>query len=101
MELAAQAVDESPLVETNLESTLQRLYHLPCRRNFLASSLLRLPTELILRIFEHAIELKDEDDDSPSSVQACRTLLVIVGICFELRKIGMTTHYLWSIVDLR
>ena len=100
MELAAQAIDELALVEINLESTLQRLYHLRRRRNFLASPLLRLPTELILRIFEHAVELGDEDDDSPSSMQACRTLLVIVGICYELRKIGMTTHYLWSIIDL-
>jgi hypothetical protein len=70
MEMSAQSEHELDAVNASIESTLQRLYHLRRRRNFLASPLLRLPTELILKIFVHAIEL---DDDDSSSIHLHRT----------------------------
>ena len=70
--MSAQNEDELAAVETSIETTLQRLYQLRRHRNFLASTLLRLPTELVLKIFECAIELSTDgggdrggsDDDS-------------------------------------
>ena len=60
MESSTQDADELTTVEADIESTLQRLYHLLRRRNFFASPLLRLPTELILKIFRHVIEQDDK-----------------------------------------
>jgi hypothetical protein len=63
IEMSAQSEQDSDAVNADIESTLQCLCHLRRHRNLLTSPLLRLPTELILKIFVHAIEL---DDDTPS-----------------------------------
>ena len=54
MEISTQGDHESDVVEANTESTLQRSCHLRRYRKFLASPLLCLLTELILKIFVHA-----------------------------------------------
>ena len=56
---------EDGVVEID-KSTLQQPYHLSRQKNFLTSALLRLPTELILKIFKHSIELDDEGDSDES-----------------------------------
>lgn len=125
MELSTQSVDELTAVEANIESTLQRLYHLRRHRNSLASPLLRLPTELILIIFERAIEPDDKNDDYSDEIdfycsyddgdvcnnsdnssdsllpkQDFSLLLVLVGVCHQLREIGITTPRLWTTINL-
>jgi len=92
MEMSAQGRHELDEVKASTESALHRLYHLRRRRNFQASPLLRLPTELILKIFEHAVELGG-DDDVP-------TLLLLTAICHQLREIGTASPQLWSTIDL-
>ena len=79
-------------VDADIESTLHRSIHLRRRNNFLASSFLRLPTELILKIFVHAIDLGRplSHNDSP---------LVLTAICHQLREVGITFPQLWSTVD--
>ena len=62
------------------------------RRNLLTSPLFRLPTELILKIFERTIEIEPEGE-SPA-------LLVLTAVCHRLREIGIDTPQLWSTVDL-
>jgi hypothetical protein len=97
MKISAQSENELDAVNASIESTLQRLYHLRRRRNFLASLLLCLPTELILKIFGHAIELVEVDssssDDGP-------TQLVLTAICHQLREIGIASSQLWSTANL-
>ena len=92
----------------NIESAPQRLYYLRRRRNFLAAPLLRLPTELILKIFAHAIESGDDDqslsvwDEETSSPpnDDGPTQLLLTAICHHLREVGMASSLLWSTVDL-
>jgi hypothetical protein len=104
--MSAQSEHELDAVNASIESTLQRLYHLRRRRNFLASPLLRLPVELILKIFVHAIELDDDDSSSSdgsstsSSDNGGPTQFVLAAICHQLREIGITSSQLWSTVDL-
>ena len=62
------------------------------------SPLLRLPPELIVTIFEHAIEHDNYNPSSPS--ERSPTLLVLAAICQELRNIGITVPLLWSTVNL-
>ena len=67
----------------------QKLHHRLFRnQNLLASPLLRLPTELVLKILEHAVEPDDESLPLPRSGP---TLLVLTAICHELQNIGMNT----------
>jgi len=78
--------------DTDEESALHRSVQ-PCRRrNALASPLLRLPTELIFQIFEHAIEIK--------SVHRRPVLLVLTSTCHQLRGTGIAYPRLWATVDL-
>jgi len=63
MEMPARSEHELDAVEASIESALHHVRHLRRRRNILASPLLRLPTELILKIVEHGIEPADDDDD--------------------------------------
>ena len=98
MEISAQNDHELDAVETSIASTLQRLCHLRQRRNFLASPLLHLPTELILKVFVHAIAL--DDDGSAFPPDNGPTLLVLIATCHQLREIGIASPQLWSTVDL-
>jgi len=97
MEISAQNDHELDAVETSIACTLQRLCHLRQRRNFLASPLLHLPTELILKIFVHAIAL---DGDGAFPPDNGPTLLVLIATCHQLREIGTASPQLWSTVDL-
>jgi hypothetical protein len=96
--MPAQSEHELGAVNASIESTLQRLYHLRRHRNFLASPLLHLPTELILKIFVHAIKL--DDHDSWPSDDGGPMQLVLTAICHQLREIGITSLQLWNAVDL-
>jgi hypothetical protein len=111
MELSTHSVDQ---VEADIGSTHQRVYDLRRYRNLLASPLLHLPTELIVKIFGYAIDSdyeddgntddntddSDESDDGSSSTEERPTLLVLTGICHKLREIGTTTPRLWSTIHL-
>ena len=90
-----QSGDELAMVDNSTESDLHRSIHLSRRRNLLASPLLRLPIELILEIFAHAIELDDDENRGP-----LRLLLVLTAICHQLRETGSASPQLWSTVDL-
>lgn len=92
--MSAQSEDEST-AEANIEN-IRRSSHPHYNRNFLASPLLRLPTELILKIFKHAIE----PDDSLSPSRRRSTLFVLIAICHKMREIGITTSHLWNTVNL-
>ena len=61
--MPVQSGDELTPIQTNLNSTLQHLFRLRRHRNSLASPLLRLPTELILKIFERATYPAHDDDE--------------------------------------
>ena len=75
----------------------QQLHHRLFRhQNLLASPLFRLPTELVLKIFEHAVEPDNNNLPSPRSGP---TLLVLTAICHELQNIGRNTPLLWSTID--
>jgi len=97
MEMPAQSGDDTDAVDGSIESTL----HPSRRRNLLASPLLRLPTELVLEVFAHVIELYDNgynfDDDYRRPHD--RTLFVLTAICHQLREVGITSPRLWSSVD--
>src|ERR1700753_1188201 len=82
-------------VEADIES---RPRQLPLRRNSVTSPLLRLPAELIVKIFEHAIE----HDSNSSSLfsDSGPTVFVLTAICQDVRNIGITAPLLWSTVDL-
>ena len=85
------------------------------RRGNLLVPLLRLPTELILKIFAHAIESKgngdhdhddwanyDDDDDDDHHHHHHHLdipLLVLTAICHQLREIGTASPQLWNTVD--
>ena len=108
MEFEASDQDEYDLeaIDARIESTLRRLIRLRRQRNFLASPLLRLPTELVLKIFMHTIGSAGDhppllgDDNPSSSENDGPTLLVLTAICRQLREIGMASTQLWSTVDL-
>ena len=87
--------------QENTESTSQQPPILRRHRNSVASPLLRLPRELILNIFERAIE-PDDDDDSISRMppEGRPAILLLTAICHELREVGITTPKLWGRVDL-
>ena len=95
MEMSTQSGHELGVVDVGVGSTLHCPVHLSRRRNLLASPLLRLPTELILKIFTHAIEPDGDEDDDHSLL-----LLVLTAICHQLREMGIASPQLWSTVDL-
>jgi hypothetical protein len=79
--------DASPeAIDARRESALHHLIHLRRWRNFLASPLFRLPTELILKIFAHAVELDD------------LFWLALTAVCHWLREILISSSQLWSAV---
>lgn len=96
MEMITQDEHDLDTVDPNAESTLHRPIHLRRRRNLLASPLLRLPTELILKVFKHAINfwagMSPPYDDSASP-------LTLTAICHQLREVGITFPQLWSTVN--
>jgi len=71
MEVPDQSRHELDVADVSIKCILPLPIHLSRRRNLLVSPLLRLPTELIQKIFVHVIELdddkgedyKDEDDE--------------------------------------
>ena len=73
--------------DASIKSTHQRSIRLQAT-NFRSSPLLRLPTELILKIFEHTI------DWGPGL-----SSLVLTAICHELREVGITFPPLWNVVN--
>ena len=108
--------DEVAAIDVALttESAPQELCHLRRSRNFLASQLLHLPTELILTIIEYAIQPDDrndcpeedeeddettDDDTSLPPPEDSQLLLALTAACHRLRQIAMTPH-LWGYVDL-
>ena len=109
MEAPDQSRHEPDAVHASIEIIPHRSIHLSRRRNSLASPLLRLPTELILKIFAHGIELDgddgDDDDNSDNSdgnghnVHG-QSLLVLTAVCHQLREIGIASPQLWGTVDL-
>lgn len=106
LEISTQNGRDLDMVDTSIEPTPPHPFHLHRRRNSLASPLLRLPTELILKIFAHTIGL-GEDDPSlldygnlSSSNNDGLALLVLTAICHRLREIGTAYPQLWSTVDL-
>ena len=62
------------------------------RRNLLTSPLFRLPTELILKIFELAIEIEPE--------KKMPVAFTLTAVCHQLREIGIASPQLWDTVDL-
>ena len=95
MNMSVQRADELAAVEASIE-TIQHSSHPRGHREFPPFPLLRLPTELILKIFEHAIE----SGGSPLGSERDPTLFVLTAICHELREIGITAPHLWSTVNL-
>ena len=93
--MSAQSEYGLVTVEADIESSPQQLPH---RRDLVTSPLLCLPAELIVKIFEHAIE-RDSNSSSLFS-DSGPTVLVLTAICQELRNIGITAPLLWSTVDL-
>ena len=111
--------DEMGTVAASIGPTPQYLYHQRRHRNLLSSPLLRLPTEIIIKIFESTIDQAHNpgddgdygdssnagnghncDDGSPIPGDNLTKPLILTAICHKLRGIGITTPYLWSTVDL-
>lgn len=94
MELLTESRRDLDTADADIEPTaLHRSIHLRRRNNLLASPLFRLPTELILKIFVHVIDLDGPplpDNDCPLSP------LVLTAICHQLREVGITFPQLWS-----
>jgi len=97
MEMPTQSRRGADTVDASIESTLHPSLHPSWRRNLLASTLLRLPTELILEIFVHAIG--SDDEDYSNYHRHDRTLFVLTAICRQLREIGTTSPQLWNCID--
>ena len=91
---------EPDAADASTEYTLHPSIHLSRRRNLLASPLLRLPTELILKIFAHAVELDGDNGDDDDDGNHGQLLLIITVICHQLRETGIASPQLWSTIDL-
>jgi len=101
MEIPGQSGNGLGAVDASTESTLRRLTHGYRRWNVLASPFLRLPTELILKIFVHVIELDDNDYGHGHNHYLHGTsILVLTAICHQLREAGTAYPQLWGVVDL-
>lgn len=74
--------------DADTKSTHQPSIHLLRNKNFLSSPLLRLPTELTLKIFGHTI------DWGPGL-----SSLVLTAICHQLREVGIAFPQLWNVVN--
>ena len=112
--MPARSGHDLGVVAANIESTPNCSFYLRWRSNLLASPLFRLPTELLLKIFVHAIEFDEVDQplslfndseifdryNSPSSDEHCSTLFVLTAICHHLRGIGIDSPQLWGTVDV-
>ena len=104
--MSTQGGNDLDAVDADVESALHRLIYLHRGSNLLASPLLRLPTELILKIFAHAIDLdghndsEDDDDDDDRHRHRGPPLLILTAICHQLREIGIGSPQLWGTVDL-
>lgn len=77
------------VVDAGREPVLRHVACLRRQRNFIASPLFRLPTELILKIYMHAVD----DDDL--------RWLALTAICHQLRKTFISSPRLWGVVDFR
>ena len=101
--MSARSWVDPGVVDASVGSTLRYSIH-PRRRRNLLVPLLRLPTELILKIFVHVIESEGDDDywvdyDNDDHHHLGPSSLVLTAICHELREIGIASHQLWSSVD--
>jgi len=90
--MSAETRHDLDAIDSGTESALHHSVHPIRRRNLLTSPLLRLPTELTLKIFVCAIEI-ESDENRPVP-------LVLTAICHKLREIGVASSKLWDIVDL-
>ena len=97
MEMSAQSRNDTDAVDASIESALHPSIHLSRRRNLIVPPLLRLPTELILKIFAHVIET---DDDYRPCHHHAQSLFVLTAICYQLREIGTASPQLWDCVEL-
>ena len=97
--MSAQGGHGTDAVDASIESSLHPSIDLSRRRNFLASPLLRLPTELILNIFVHVIESDDCDNDYCHSRLRNLSLFALTAICHQLREIGTASPQLWNCVE--
>jgi len=105
METSAQGGLNPGAIDANVGSTLRCSIHPRRGRNPLVPPL-RLPTELILKIFIHVIESESDDDDDRVDYDddddyrhLGPPLLVLTAICHQLREIGTASPQLWSSVD--
>jgi len=96
--MPALSRNDTDAVDTSIGSTLHPSIDLSRRRrNFLASPLLRLPTELILNIFVHVIE--SDDYYNHYRHRHNRWPFILTAICHQLREIGTASPQLWTSVD--
>ena len=113
MEAPNQGGYELDVADDGTESTLRRWFRLTRSRNFILSPFLRMPPELILKIFAHVIESDSDDDDFWEDGEddwfphtglddrhyVIPPLLHLTAICHQLREIGTASPQLWSSVD--
>jgi len=90
--MSAETGHDLDAVDSGTGSALHHSVHPRRHRNLLASPFLRLPTELVLKIFVRAIEIESENNRLVP--------LVLTAICHKFREIGVTSSKLWGTVDL-
>ncbi|CAE7118168.1 unnamed protein product, partial [Rhizoctonia solani] len=76
-----------------------------CLRNKLASSVHRLPDEVLSRIFEFSVNLYDVEISHHLSAQyrtqvIYRNLHALLGVCTTWRRVGLSHRALWSIIPI-
>ncbi|CAE6350690.1 unnamed protein product [Rhizoctonia solani] len=76
-----------------------------CLRNHLASSIQRLPDEILSRVFDYAINLYDVEQSHHLSAQyrtqvTYRNLHTLLGVCTAWRRVGISHCALWSLVPV-
>ncbi|KAF9650789.1 hypothetical protein BDM02DRAFT_1254878 [Thelephora ganbajun] len=76
-------------IDVKRELVLHHLIHLRRWRNIIASPFFRLPTELILDIFVHAVELN----------RRARFWVILTAVCHRLREMLIHSSLPWSVVD--
>ncbi|CAE6466502.1 unnamed protein product [Rhizoctonia solani] len=74
-------------------------------RNKLASSIHRLPDEILSRIFEFAVDFYDVEVSQHLSFQhrtqiIYRNLHALLGVCTAWRRVGLSHRILWSLVPI-
>ncbi|CAE6466492.1 unnamed protein product [Rhizoctonia solani] len=92
------------LLTDRLSSARVSLAH---TRNKLAASILRLPVEIVSRIFSLAIDINIASIDEAHECSAdfvtkirYHTLHNLLGVCRDWRRIGMSHGALWSLVPV-